>query len=49
MSHPLIMRLIVQQVQAPREEKFSAKPKAWLDWSAVLTARARAVREYELR
>ena len=34
--------------QARLEQKFSAKPKAWLDWAAVLTARARAVREYEL-
>ena len=35
--------------QARLEQKFSAKPKAWLDWSAVLTARVRAVREYEHR
>jgi len=35
--------------QARLEQKFSAKPKAWLDWPAVLTARARAVSQYELR
>ena len=35
--------------QSRLEQKFSAKPKAWLDWSQVLTARARAVREYERR
>ena len=29
------------------EEKFARKPKAWLDWDAVQTARARAVRTYE--
>ena len=40
-------RQIMQRARL--EQKFSAKPKAWLDWSAVLTARARAVREYELR
>ena len=40
-------RQIMQQARL--EQKFSAKPKAWLDWAAVLTARARAVREYELR
>jgi hypothetical protein len=39
-------RQIMQRARL--EQKFSAKPKAWLDWSAVLTARARAVREYEL-
>ena len=39
-------RQIMQQARL--EEKFSPKPKAWLDWSAVLTARARAVRAYEL-
>ena len=39
-------RQIMQQARL--EQKFSAKPKAWLDWAAVLTARARAVREYEL-
>ena len=40
-------RQIMQQARL--EEKFSAKPKAWLDWAAVLTARARAVRAYKLR
>ena len=40
-------RQIMQQARL--EQKFSAKPKAWLDWSAVLTARARAVSQYELR
>ena len=35
--------------QARIEQKFSAKSKTWLDWPAVLTARARAVREYEHR
>ena len=35
--------------QARLEQKCSAKPKAWLDWPAVLTARARAVSQYELR
>ena len=35
--------------QARLEQKFASKPKAWLDWSSVLTARARAVREYEHR
>ena len=39
-------RQIMQQARL--EQKFSAKPKSWLDWSAVLTARARAVRHYEL-
>ena len=39
-------RQIMQQARL--EQKFSAKPKAWLDWSAVLTARARAVSQYEL-
>ena len=39
-------RQIMQQARL--EEKFSPKPKAWLDWSAVLTARACAVRVYEL-
>ena len=42
-AHRQIMQL------ARLEQKFSAKPKAWLDWPAVLTARARAVRTYELR
>ena len=40
-------RQIMQQARL--EQKFAAKPKAWLDWPAVLTARARAVRTYELR
>ena len=41
-------RQIMQQARL--EQKFSAaKPKAWLDWPAVLTARARAVSQYELR
>jgi hypothetical protein len=40
-------RQIMQQARL--EQKFSPKPKAWLDWAAVLTARARAVRAYELR
>eukprot|EP00964_Phaeocystis_antarctica_P017892 scaffold9938_cov97-Phaeocystis_antarctica.AAC.1 len=35
-------RQIMQQARL--EQKFSAKPKAWFDWPAVLTARARAVR-----
>ena len=35
--------------QSRLETKFSDKPKAWLDWSQVLTARARSVREYERR
>ena len=40
-------RQIVQQARL--EQKFARKPKAWLDWSQILTARARAVREYEHR
>ena len=39
-------RQIMQQARL--EQRFSTKPKAWLDWAAVLTARARAVRAYEL-
>ena len=38
-------RQIVQQARL--EQKFARKPKAWLDWSQILTARARAVREYD--
>ena len=43
------MRRAYQQAmqQARVEQKFSAKPKAWLDWDAVQVARARAVRLYE--
>ena len=40
-------RQIMQQARL--EQKFSTKPKAWLDWPAILTARARAVRAYEPR
>ena len=39
-------RQIMQQARL--EQKFSAKPKAWLDWAAVLTARARAVSQYDM-
>ena len=38
-------RQIVQRARI--EQKFVRKPKAWLDWSQILTARVRAVREYE--
>ena len=44
------MRRAHQQTmhQARQEQKFAAaKPKAWLDWSQVLAARCKAMREYE--
>ena len=33
--------------QASLEQRFTRKPKAWLDWSQIISARARAVREYD--
>ena len=42
-----VHKQVMQQVRL--EQKFAKKPDAWLDWSQVQTARARAVREYEHR
>ena len=44
-----ITLLTTLSVASAFDNPFAAKPKAWLDWPAVLTARARAVRTYELR